>query len=86
MYLRMFADNANKIDAVYMCLHGAMAGVTEDDPEGRLLSRVREIVGDVPLVATIDLHAILTDRMLELCDVIVPFHTYPHVDQYETGQ
>ena len=48
------AANANKIDAVYMCLHGAMAGVTEDDPEGRLLSRVREIVGDVPLVATID--------------------------------
>ena len=80
------AANVNKIHAVYMCLHGAMAGVTEDDPEGRLLSRVREIVGDVPLVATIDLHAILTDRMLELCDVIVPFHTYPHVDQYETGQ
>ena len=30
------AENVNKIDAVYMCLHGAMAGVTEDDPEGRL--------------------------------------------------
>ncbi|MBA62618.1 MAG: microcystin degradation protein MlrC [Planctomycetaceae bacterium] len=76
----------NKIDAVYMCLHGAMAGETEGDPEGLLLDRVRGVVGDVPLVASIDLHAILTDRMLELIDVVVPFHTYPHMDQYETGQ
>ena len=75
-----------EIDAVYMCLHGAMAGETEDDPEGRLLEAVRAIVGDVPLVASIDLHAILTDRMLELIDIVIPFHTYPHVDQYETGQ
>ncbi len=76
----------NKVDAVYMCLHGAMAGETEDDPEGLLVEKVQAIVGDVPLVASIDLHAILTDRMLELIDVVVPFHTYPHVDQYETGQ
>ncbi|MEC7565668.1 MAG: M81 family metallopeptidase [Planctomycetota bacterium] len=76
----------NQIDAVYMCLHGAMAGETEHDPEGLLLSKVRQIVGEVPLVASIDLHAILTDRMLELIDIVVPFHTYPHVDQYETGE
>ena len=80
------AAAGNPVDAVYMCLHGAMAGETEDDPEGRLLERVREVVGEVPLVASIDLHAVLTDRMLELTDIVVPFHTYPHVDQYETGQ
>ena len=78
--------NENEIDAVYMCLHGAMAGETEGDPEGLLLAKVRELVGGVPLVASIDLHAVLTDRMLELIDIVVPFHTYPHVDQYETGQ
>ena len=78
--------NEHEIDAVYMCLHGAMAGETEGDPEGLLLARVRQIVGDVPLVASIDLHAVLTDRMLKLIDIVVPFHTYPHVDQYETGQ
>ncbi|MAT10105.1 MAG: microcystin degradation protein MlrC, partial [Rhodopirellula sp.] len=77
--------NENEIDAVYMCLHGAMAGETEGDPEGLLLAKVRELVGGVPLVASIDLHAVLTDRMLELIDIVVPFHTYPHVDQYETG-
>jgi len=76
----------NQIDAVYLCLHGAMAGESEDDPEGLLLRKVREVVGTIPLVASIDLHAILTDRMLNLIDVVVPFHTYPHVDQYETGE
>ena len=79
------AVDANAIDAVYLCLHGAMAGESEDDPEGLLLRKVREVVGTIPLVASIDLHAILTDRMLDLIDVVVPFHTYPHVDQYETG-
>lgn len=80
------AATEHKIDGVYMCLHGAMAGTDEDDPEGRLLEGVRDIVGDLPLVASIDLHAIMTDKMLALCDVIVPFHTYPHVDQYSTGE
>ena len=80
------AVDANAIDAVYLCLHGAMAGESEDDPEGLLLRKVREVVGTIPLVASIDLHAILTDRMLDLIDVVVPFHTYPHVDQYETGE
>lgn len=80
------ASEQNSIDAVYMCLHGAMAGVEEDDPEGRLISATRKIVGDIPLVASVDLHAIITDQMLDLCDVIIPFHTYPHVDQYSTGE
>lgn len=74
------------IDAAYICLHGAMAGADEGDPEGRLLKNLREILGDIPLVASIDLHCVLTDRMIENADVIVPYHTYPHTDHYETGQ
>jgi microcystin degradation protein MlrC len=74
------------VDGMYVCLHGAMAGETENDPEGRLLAGLREIFGDKPIVASIDLHAILTDRMIEAADILVPYHTYPHVDHYETGQ
>ena len=74
------------VDAAYFCLHGAMAGQDEIDPEGRLLTAAREILGDIPLVISLDLHAILTERMVDAADVIVPYHTYPHVDQYETGQ
>ncbi|MCP4815377.1 MAG: M81 family metallopeptidase, partial [Planctomycetaceae bacterium] len=53
-----------EIDAAYIVLHGAMAGETEGDPEGLLLSRAREILGDIPIVGSLDLHAILTDRMV----------------------
>ena len=77
---------AGDVDGAYLCLHGAMAGEQEGDPEGRLLTEVRQILGDKPIVASLDLHAVLTDRMVAMADVLVPFHTYPHVDHYETGQ
>lgn len=74
------------IDAAYICLHGAMAGADEGDPEGRLLQNLRAILGDIPLVASLDLHCVLTGRMIEHADILVPYHTYPHTDHYETGQ
>jgi len=74
-------------DGIYFSLHGAMASQVEDDPEGYLLAETRQLVGpDVPIVASTDLHGILTDRMLESCDALTMFHTYPHVDFYETGE
>ncbi len=74
------------VDGAYVCLHGAMAAVTEDDPEGRLLSEVRKVLGPKPIVASLDLHAVLTDRMMAMADVFVPYHTYPHVDHVTTGE
>ncbi len=74
------------VDAAYICLHGAMAGDDEGDPEGRLLTSLRAILGNIPLVASLDLHCILTDWMIEAADILVPYHTYPHTDHYETGQ
>lgn len=78
---------ADKPDGVYFCMHGAMATQTECDPEGYLLAQTRKILGDdVPIVVSLDLHGILTAQMLELSDAIVAYHTYPHVDFFETGQ
>jgi microcystin degradation protein MlrC len=75
------------IEGVYLCMHGAMASQTEWDPEGFLIEETRRVVGgQVPIVVSLDLHGILTDRMLEHADAIVAYHTYPHVDFYETGQ
>jgi microcystin degradation protein MlrC len=78
---------APAVDGIYFCLHGAMASEEELDPEGYLLTETRKIVGEkVPLVASFDLHGILTDRMVQACDAIVAYHTYPHVDFLETGE
>jgi microcystin degradation protein MlrC len=78
---------APPVDGVYFCMHGAMASQVELDPEGWLLAETRKILGeDIPIVVSLDLHGILTDRMIEHSDAIVAYHTYPHVDFFETGQ
>lgn len=78
---------APPVDGVYFCMHGAMASERELDPEGWLLAETRKILGErIPIVVSLDLHGILTDRMLEHSDAIVAYHTYPHVDFFETGQ
>ena len=78
---------APPVDGVYFCMHGAMASEEELDPEGWLLEETRKILGeDIPIVVSLDLHGILTDRMVEHSDAIVAYHTYPHVDFFETGE
>jgi microcystin degradation protein MlrC len=73
-------------DAVYLDLHGAAMAQGFDDAEGELLFRVRTLVGDeMPIVVSLDLHANVTHRMLELADAMVAFRTYPHIDYVQTG-
>jgi microcystin degradation protein MlrC len=77
---------AGKVDAVYLDLHGAMVAEHLDDGEGELLARVRQVVGnEIPVVASLDLHANVTRRMLGHADMLVAYRTYPHVDMAETG-
>jgi microcystin degradation protein MlrC len=74
------------VDAVYLDLHGAMVTESHDDGEGELLRRVREIVGPrVPIVASLDLHANVTQAMMDHADGLVAYRTYPHVDMADTG-
>jgi microcystin degradation protein MlrC len=78
--------HADGIDAVYFSLHGAMGADGYPDPEGHLLEECRKIVGpDVPIVISLDLHGILTDRMLRQVDGVTMLQTYPHVDMADTG-
>ncbi len=78
---------AGLVDALYFSLHGAMASEDVDDCEGYLLERTREIAGErMPIAVSLDLHGILTDRMLQHADVLTVFHTNPHTDFFETGQ
>lgn len=75
------------LDGVYLDLHGAMVTEHLDDGEGELLKRVRALVGpDVPVVASLDLHANMTAAMVRYADALVCYRTYPHIDMAETGQ
>src|SRR5262249_10228892 len=77
---------AGPLHGVLLALHRAM--VLEDAPDGagELLAAVRKAIGPaVPLVATLDLHATITPRMVEEADALIGYDTYPHIDLYETG-
>jgi microcystin degradation protein MlrC len=78
---------AGPLDAVYLDLHGAMVSEHFDDGEGEILRRVREVIGrDLPLVASLDLHANVTPEMVHHADALIAYRTYPHVDMAETGR
>ena len=77
---------AGPVDGVLLALHGAMVLEDAPDGEGELLAAVRKAIGPaVPLVATLDLHATITPRMVQEADALVGYDTYPHIDLYETG-
>jgi microcystin degradation protein MlrC len=74
------------VDAVYICEHGAGITTEDDDPDGELFATVRRIVGpDVPVVATLDLHANISDRMVSSLDAFIGYRTNPHMDMRERG-
>ena len=74
------------VDAVYLDLHGAMVAEHFDDADGELLRRVRALVGpQMPLLASLDLHANVSRTMLEQASVLLAYRAYPHVDMAETG-
>ena len=73
-------------DAIFLDLHGAGVAECADDAEGELLERIRALVGpSMPIVAALDLHANVTERMLRLTHAMTAYRTYPHVDMRETG-
>jgi microcystin degradation protein MlrC len=77
---------AGRVDGVYVVLHGAGLTTKDHDPEGTLLALIRRIVGpDVPVVATFDLHANVSDRDVTLVDGFIGYRTNPHLDMYDRG-
>lgn len=79
-------DRAGPVDGVLLDLHGAMVADGVEDVEGDLLAAFRARLGpDIPIVATLDLHANVTPAMASLAGVLVGFDTYPHVDLRERG-
>ena len=75
-----------KLDGVWLAMHGAMAAEGVDDPELDIVLEARRIIGNIPLVVTLDLHGNLQKEMVENCDAIFGFDTNPHVDAYERAK
>ena len=77
---------AGHLDGVYCVLHGAGLTTADHDPEGTLLALVRRVVGrDMPVVASYDLHANVSDADVELVNAYIGYRTNPHLDMRERG-
>ena len=84
--IKRHLDAAGQIDGVYAALHGATCTESEDDACGAIIEYVRGLVGpDKPIAVSHDLHAKVTEKMLRNAQVVCGYHTYPHLDFYETG-
>jgi len=72
-------------DGIFLYLHGSMEVEETGSGERQLLREIREITGDRPLVALVlDLHANMTEELVEYANIICGYKTAPHVDQEET--
>ena len=82
--MRTLLEQAGPLDGIYVCNHGAMTATHDPDPDGALYALARAMVGpDKPVIATVDLHANISERMVHSADAIVSYRTNPHVDQRE---
>ncbi len=72
-------------DGLFLDLHGAMALEGYLDGETEILKRLRAVVGDIPIVASLDLHGNIAPESLQLCSMFISCREYPHTDMYETG-
>jgi len=77
---------AKGCDLILLDLHGAMVTRSYDDGEGELLRRVRALAPTTPIGVALDLHGNITQTILDNCDCIVGFKTYPHIDMFATGE
>lgn len=78
---------AGKIDGILLELHGAMVAEGVDDGEGHILAAVRQQVGpDIPIVAQLDIHSSVSQRMVNNANVLIGRESYPEIDMAARGR
>lgn len=74
-------------DVVLLALHGAAVAAHRRDADGEIIARVRATVGpDVVIGVALDMHANVSHRMIDHCDVLNAYLTNPHVDARERAR
>jgi len=72
-------------DGLFLDIHGASSVEGMDDPEGDLITRIREVIGTECMISTsMDLHGNVTPELVKHTDLITCFRLAPHEDAMET--
>ena len=78
---------AGPLDGVFVSSHGAALTTKEDDPDGVLFQRIRQLVGpSVPVLGVFDLHTNVSRLMTDALSGFIAYRTNPHVDLRERGR
>jgi len=88
-YSGLIVEDIRKLgpfDGVFLALHGAMAVTGIPKPEAELCRRVRAVVGKVPIMVTLDLHANEDRELAEAADAVFIIKRYPHYDTDLQGE
>jgi microcystin degradation protein MlrC len=78
-------DAAGPLDGMLVAPHGATVSETIADVDGHWLGVVRQQLGVIPIIGTIDPHANLSPAMVAATDALIVYRTNPHVDQRDRG-
>jgi len=74
-------------DGLFFDIHGAMSVVGLEDPEGDLITRIRQAIGKNILISTsMDLHGNVSQRLAAHTDLITCYRKAPHEDAMESKQ
>ncbi|MBV8774964.1 MAG: M81 family metallopeptidase [Deltaproteobacteria bacterium] len=78
---------AQPLDGIFLQLHGTSASDSIADCDGDLLRAIREVVGEkVPVIASLDGHANVSQLMAKHATMLIGVKTNPHYDFLAVGQ
>lgn len=78
-------EQQDRIDGIWLHLHGAMTVQHIGSGELQLLKEIREIIGDyIPISLTLDIHGNNDITLKNYANIIRSYRTVPHTDQDET--
>lgn len=78
-------EHLPEIDGVFFAVHGAGRTEIEEDLESYCFRRMRSVIGDLPMMSSLDAHANMSHEMVSLSDGLFGIKTVPHVDCEEAG-
>ena len=78
-------EKIDDVDGIFLGMHGG--GRTEQvyDLEAYTLKRIREVVGDMPIMSSLDLHCNMTQERVALSDGFFVIKEFPHIDYDKAG-
>lgn len=75
--------SAGPLDGIFFDIHGAMSVPGHDDVEGDLITAIRAVVGDGPMIsASMDLHGNVSHALFNGCDMLTCYRMAPHEDAW----